>query len=140
MPSLICANCIEKLRAAYDFRNACLQSDHTLQRYISHLQEEASKPSNCDRPLTTPTKFELGISSAPSEGLPCIIEEPQSAEYLHLKHFLDNDDDITKSEHLVDTAASRSTSPDPALAAGMCEFSTKILVFFCQAILVIFYL
>lgn len=117
---MICANCIEKLRAAYDFRNTCLQSDHTLQRYISHLQEEASKPNNCDRPLTTPTKFELGISSAPSEGLPCIIEEPQNAEYLHLKHFLDNDDDITKSEHLVDTATSRSTSPDPSLATGMC--------------------
>ncbi|KAK4886553.1 hypothetical protein RN001_002824 [Aquatica leii] len=111
LPSLICTTCIERLRVAYDFRSVCLQSDNTLQRYISHLQDEAKQTINGQRPLTTPTKFDFGIPNSASDNLPCIIEEPQNAEYLHLKHFLDNDEELTKSENLVDTT-SRSTSPD----------------------------
>lgn len=112
LPSLICSTCIDKLRVAYEFRNVCIQSDQTLQRYISHLQDEAKQQNSNGRPLTTPTKFEFTISHPVQDGLPCIIEEPQNAEYLHLKHFLDNDDELLKSEQIVETQTSRSTSPD----------------------------
>lgn len=114
---MICGTCIDRVRIAYDFRNICLQSDHTLQRYISHLQEEA-KQDVSGRPLTTPTKFDFGLPPAPQDSIPCIIEEPQNAEYLHLKHFLDNDEDLTKNEQLIDAATSRSTTPESASATG----------------------
>ncbi|KRT80264.1 zinc-finger associated domain containing protein, partial [Oryctes borbonicus] len=32
---LICSTCVDKLRIAYDFRILCLQSDNTLQQYLS---------------------------------------------------------------------------------------------------------
>jgi KRAB domain-containing zinc finger protein len=95
LPSLICATCIERLRVAYDFRNICLQSDHTLHRYISHLQED-SKQNLGARPLTTPTKFDFAIPTTTQDDIPISVEEPQNAEYLHLKHFLDNDEDLAK--------------------------------------------
>lgn len=66
-----------------------MQSDSILERYIL----EAKQVGN-GRPLTTPTKFDF---PTPQESLPCIIEEPRNAEYLHLKHFLDNEDDVAKS-------------------------------------------
>ncbi|KAF5285974.1 hypothetical protein FQA39_LY16485 [Lamprigera yunnana] len=111
LPSLICTTCIERLRVAYDFRSTCIQSDSTLQRYISHLQDEAKQTINGQHSLTTPTKLEFSFPNSSNDNLPCIIEEPQNAEYLHLKHFLDNDEELTKNENLVDTT-SPSVSPD----------------------------
>ncbi|KAK9717956.1 Zinc-finger associated domain (zf-AD) [Popillia japonica] len=113
-PSLICTACIEKLRIAYDFRNACLQSEHTLQRYANQIQVEAKQQNSINnRPLVTPTKFEFTISNVAQEGLPCIIEEPQNQEYLHLKHFLDTNGELLKSEQIVETTqTSRSSTPD----------------------------
>lgn len=113
-PSLICTACIEKLRIAYDFRNACLQSEHTLQRYANQIQVEAKQQNSINnRPLVTPTKFEFTISNVAQEGLPCIIEEPQNQEYLHLKHFLDTNGELLKSEQIVETTQpSRSSTPD----------------------------
>lgn len=114
LPSLICGTCIERLRIAYDFRIVCLQSDHTLNRYISHLDDTKQNVNIVGRSLMTPTKFEFGLQTSNNEVIPMIGEEPQNAEYLHLKHFLDNDEELTKSENLVDTTASRSSSPDDA--------------------------
>jgi KRAB domain-containing zinc finger protein len=117
LPSLICATCIERLRVAYDFRNICLQSDHTLHRYISHLQED-SKQNLGARPLTTPTKFDFAIPTTTQDDIPISVEEPQNAEYLHLKHFLDNDEDLAKNDSLVDVPRSSSASPDSPSTTG----------------------
>ncbi|KAL3267217.1 hypothetical protein HHI36_011352 [Cryptolaemus montrouzieri] len=103
LPSLICSSCIERLRVSYDFRNVCLQSDNTLQKYIGHL-----------RSFTTMS--EAGTISIPKIQFTAaniienvvITEEPQNAEYLHLKHFLDNEEEL-KNDSLV---ISRGTSPD----------------------------
>ncbi|KRT80259.1 zinc-finger associated domain containing protein, partial [Oryctes borbonicus] len=115
LPSFICAMCIEKLRIAYDFRTVCLQSDQALQRYTNHLQGEA-KDQSSNRSLTTPTKFEYTISTVTQDGLPCIIEEPQ--KYLHLEHFLDNEE-LLKSEQLGETTqSSRSSTPERNNSGG----------------------
>ncbi|KAJ8912885.1 hypothetical protein NQ315_011208 [Exocentrus adspersus] len=113
LPSLICGACIERLRIAYDFRIVCLQSDQTLGRYITHLDDNKQNLSLVGRPLMTPTKFEFGLSTSNNEVLPIIGEE------LHLKHFLDNDEELTKNETLVDTAISRSSTPDDGSSAGI---------------------
>lgn len=115
LPSLICATCIERLRVAYDFRNICLQSDQTLNRYITHLQEE-NKQSLGGRLLNSPTKFDFAISTTTQDEIPIIVEEPQNAEYLHLKHFLDNDEDL-KNDSL-EVSRSQSTSPEPTTLTG----------------------
>lgn len=102
LPSLICANCIDRLRVAYDFKNACLQSDQTLQRYVSHLQEEEEKEVgssfSAESLGLTNSKFDFTIPVGDSS-LPIIIEEEQqTGEFLHLKHFLDNEEELSKQE------------------------------------------
>lgn len=97
LPSLICPACIERLRIAYDFRNSCLQSDQTLQRYMNQLQEEV-KQTSASRSLMTPTKFEFSMSSGSQDSISNTTEDAQNGEYLPLKHFLDNDEDISKTE------------------------------------------
>lgn len=104
LPSLICTTCIDRLRVAYDFRSVCLQSDTTLQRYVAHLQNEAKQA------LSSTSKFDFTIPTT-QESLPNIIEEPQNA--FELKHFLDNDEELNKTDHLVDATTSPSSSPDP---------------------------
>lgn len=117
LPSLICSTCIERLRVAYDFKNICLQSDHTLLRYISHLQDDDSKDNSEARSLATPTKFDFAITTESEENIPISIEEPQNAEYLHLKHFLDNDEDLVKTDDTI--ARSNTASPNSPSATGI---------------------
>lgn len=107
MPSLICGACIERLRVAYDFRNSCLQSDQTLQRYVNQLHEEV-KQTSAAVPLMTPTKFEFSMSSGSQDSISNVTEDTQSGEYLPLKQFLENDGDITKSETFMSSGVSRA--------------------------------
>lgn len=108
MSSLICSACIERLRVAYDFRNSCLQSDQTLQRYMSQLQEEV-KQTSTSVPLMTPTKFEFGITSGSQDSISNVTDDTQGAEYLPLKQFLEHDEVITKSESFLNPGASRAS-------------------------------
>lgn len=108
MSSLICTACIERLRVAYDFRNSCLQSDQTLQRYMNQLQEEV-KQTSASVPLMTPTKFEFGMSSGSQDSISNVTEDTQGGEYLPLKQFLEQGEVITKSENFLNAAASRNS-------------------------------
>ncbi|CAH1160007.1 unnamed protein product [Phaedon cochleariae] len=121
LPSLICEICIDHLRVAYDFRLVCLQSDQTLERYLS-LPDRDSKQETNTRQLSTPTKFDFSVGTTTEENLSIIEEEPQNAEYIHLKHFLDNDEEASKSdlqsEQELEGNDSRSSSPDHDEDAG----------------------
>lgn len=111
-PSLICATCIERLRIAYDFRNVCLQSDQTLQKYGPVNLDDSVKHS---RLLSTPTKFEfVTCANGQSSEIVSMNGETQNSEYLHLKQFLDSEVDLPKSEHIV--GDSPSASPDTSIA------------------------
>lgn len=116
LPSSICATCIERLRVAYEFRNICLQSDQTLQRY---LQEDSKSGIVSSHSLHTPTKFDFTLSSGTQDSLPC--EETHNEEYIHLKHFLDTDEELPKEEPLVDGTPSRSSSPDNSLTSSFLD-------------------
>lgn len=93
MPSLICAPCIDRLRVAYDFRNSCLQSDQTLQRYLGQLQEEVKQN---DLPRLPVSDFNMTTTQD-------VAEQPRTAEYIPLKHFLDNDEEMAKTEGYAET-------------------------------------
>lgn len=120
-PSLICSTCIERLRVAYDFRLVCLQSDHTLSKYLEHLSINNKQKIISERPLSTPTKFEFPTSSTQSRNSPVNDECQQNVEYLHLKHFLDSDDEISRSETLLSKDTSRFNSPD-STSTGAKQF------------------
>lgn len=106
-PSLICSSCIDRLRIAYDFRLVCLQSDQTLCKYLEHISINSKQTKNfVEGTLSLPTtKFGFGTST--SEFV--YNERQQNVEYVQLKHFLDSDNDINRSENVVST---RCTSPD----------------------------
>lgn len=91
----------------------CLQSDHTLSKCLGHLPAD-SKQEACieERPLNTPTKFEFTITNNTNEISSIISDEPQNTEYFHLKHFLDSNDELAKTEQLIEGNRSRSNSPD----------------------------
>lgn len=64
-----------------------------------------------ERPLNTPTKFEFATSSI--EHVSSVERDDQrNVEYLHLKHFLDSDDEITRPGNLLSKTSSRCNSPD----------------------------
>ncbi|CAH0560206.1 unnamed protein product [Brassicogethes aeneus] len=102
--TLLCTNCIDRLRISYDFRIVCLNSDQTLQRFLANPHEDK-------RILTTPTKFDFTIPTTTHETINGIIEDPQNTEYIHLKHFLDNEEELNKPDELGDVN-SRSTTPE----------------------------
>lgn len=111
---MICSACIERLRIAYEFKNICIQSAQTLERCMGQSNENNKSHIIPTRPLSTPTKFEFEIEPESKNSITCTIEEPQSSEYLNLKHFLDNEEELSKPTHLVEVSTSRSTSPDEA--------------------------
>lgn len=64
---------------------------------MNQLQEEV-KQTSASRSLMTPTKFEFNMSTGGQDSITNVSEETQNAEYLPLKHFLDNDEEISKTE------------------------------------------
>lgn len=73
---------------------------------------ENNKNDACfqERPLNTPTKLNFGTSG--SQHINLSINNHQNVEYLHLKHFLDSDDEVTGSGNIVSKNSSRCNSPD----------------------------
>lgn len=69
------------------------------------------------RILTTPTKFDFVIPTSTPEAITEIIDEPQNSEYIHLKHFLDNDEESSKNDQELDIP-SRSSTPDVSQSKG----------------------
>lgn len=78
----------------YDFKNLCLQSDNTLQRYLNNQQEQSKCISN-ERQLATPTKFDFGLQT--DSHIANLNQEPSNSDHLILKNFLDASDDITRN-------------------------------------------
>lgn len=88
LPSFICSSCIERLRVSYDFRTVCLQSENTLQKYGGGPMSIAITPENV------------------IENIVITTEGSSNAEYVHLKHFLDNEDELKNDDNI-----SRDASP-----------------------------
>ncbi|CAG9858007.1 unnamed protein product [Phyllotreta striolata] len=127
LPTLICALCIEHLRVAYDFRLTCIQSDETLNRYI-RVQEESKQHPLC---ITT-TKFEYTTSNSSGNTAQINILSEETAEntdeYLHLKHFLDNDEELAKQgETLEDDDDDKNCHSDDAQISFINESPHEVL-------------
>ncbi|XP_074035272.1 uncharacterized protein isoform X2 [Leptinotarsa decemlineata] len=97
LPSLICETCIDRLRVAYDFRVICLQSDYTLSRYLN-LSEEKYRMSYASKYPCTVTP--------PNENLSMINTDEQNIGYIHLKHFLDSEEEQMKNDRLLKSISS----------------------------------
>ncbi|XP_060532068.1 zinc finger protein ZFP2-like isoform X3 [Cylas formicarius] len=93
LSSLICEQCLATLRISYNFRTSCISTDQILQKCLS---DNIDFKQPLERQLLTPTKFDFSISN--HETIPLLSEETQNSEYLHLKHFLDNEEELDKSE------------------------------------------
>ncbi|XP_076273522.1 uncharacterized protein LOC143204690 [Rhynchophorus ferrugineus] len=103
--SLICTECIDRLRISYDFRNTCITADQTLGKFIKQDKEKTNGLFN--------DKYDC-TQSQDSKIIGQITEEDTSnSGYLHLKHFLDSEDDINKNGPVLsDNQRSRGHTPD----------------------------
>ncbi|KAK9717957.1 Zinc-finger associated domain (zf-AD) [Popillia japonica] len=108
---LICSNCIDKLRIAYDFRILCLQSDNTLQQYLNEPKDITNVPTYADI-----TNFELANNIVTLDTNTLRTDKPlesSTSELLNLKHFLDGTVHITKPAMVTsDSHNSRSAALD----------------------------
>lgn len=102
IPSFICSSCIERLRVSYDFRTVCLQSESTLQK-CGHLRSftAISEGGTISIPKLEFTQANI------IENIVITTDESPNTEYLHLKHFLDNEDELKNDVNNM----SRSASP-----------------------------
>lgn len=88
--------CIDRLRIAYDFRLVCIQSDQKLCKYVEHLSINGKHNNNSDdSTFNIPSKF----SSSNLETFD--TEKQQNVDYVQLKHFLENDEEISTSKNIV---------------------------------------
>ncbi|KAK9885611.1 hypothetical protein WA026_012375 [Henosepilachna vigintioctopunctata] len=113
LPSLICSSCIERLRISYDFKNVCLQSDNTLQKYIGQTFTTISEGTTILNP-----KIEFRESTIINNVVDnVVIQASHNVEYIHLKHFLDNEEELKNDS----VAISRGTSPDNIATPAFLE-------------------
>ncbi|XP_050308067.1 zinc finger protein 883-like [Anthonomus grandis grandis] len=112
LPQTICDICVEQLKVSYCFRNTCLESNTTLQNLLQESRCTTVKQGAGKHVL-----FEnIGTNNKKTESLNELsVEDAENSEYIHLKHFLDDEADaqIGKSESLkCDSVISRSNSPE----------------------------
>ncbi|GJQ74995.1 hypothetical protein Trydic_g9617 [Trypoxylus dichotomus] len=121
---LICSNCIDKLRIAYDFRILCLQSDNTLQQYLNQ-QKITTTVQTYDV-----TNFELTTNVMSLQANSIASEktlDQQTSDLLSLKHFLDNEEVLAKSSNAINEIQhSRSATPDSVATAGFARCDKTI--------------
>ncbi|RZC39554.1 zf-AD domain containing protein, partial [Asbolus verrucosus] len=114
--NLLCSNCTEKLRIAYDFRLLCIHSENASQQYFS--QEKITSYTNLDDYQLTNTIQIQNIQNNIIEP-PTKVNAHQNNEYLNLKQFLD-EEELSKSSKCIEN--SRSTSPDSVATTGFARY------------------
>ncbi|XP_044748091.1 gastrula zinc finger protein XlCGF57.1-like [Coccinella septempunctata] len=122
LPSFICSTCIDRLRVSYDFRTVCLQSENTLQKCVSgHLRGFTTISES-----GTISKMEFGGANI-IENIVITTQDSPNAEYLHLKHFLDNEDELKNDVNISRGASPALISQDSHLQELTNKLSQKTL-------------
>ncbi|XP_030763741.1 zinc finger protein 2 homolog isoform X1 [Sitophilus oryzae] len=106
--SVICSECINMLRISYDFRNTCITTHATLEKIIS----EGNRNDDSSAVLFS-TKYDCTDSSLIQtiDSLP--DEDITNSEFLHLKHFLDDEDSV-KNPQILSSDRSKNNLSDSA--------------------------
>ncbi|KAL1506573.1 hypothetical protein ABEB36_005907 [Hypothenemus hampei] len=101
-PKLICEDCIEQLRISFNFRNVCLTSNETLQKYVEQMSQKISPKDMIYDCLEATAKPDSTNSN-----------DRHNTEFIHLKHFLDSESELGKSDSIEIKSKNRSRSCSP---------------------------
>ena len=112
--NLMCSNCTEKLRVAYDFRLMCIHSENTSQQYFG--QDKVTSYTNLDDYQLTST---IHIQNN-------IIEHPQKENTSANSDYLSLLDEETISKSTKQVENSRSVSPDSVATTGFARYEKVV--------------
>lgn len=106
------------MRIAYEFRIQCLQSDDTLQQSMCH-----------DKGLSLQTfsnvmlgEYNIAPPVQPFVENSLSKSDSQNTDFLNIKDFLENEDDLSKSSN----HPSRSESPDSIATTGFARYENRL--------------